>query len=177
MAGHLLCIAIPVPEPWGSAIDDARRRLQPKRRHMPAHITIIPPFRVADEEMTPLLDVLTQSTAACEPFSVELRGTATFVEGSTTVFLPVLAGSEGCARLQERLRVDVGHRTDLDASSHPMIAHVTIVNRADAAAMAAAAAQFGECEARFLADRVFVYEIGAEGWTLLRAAGFLDTRA
>lgn len=175
MASHLLCIAIPVPEPWGSVIDDARRRLQPKRRHMAAHITIIPPFRVSDEAFDSTLRDVSRDIAAFEPFPIHVRGTATFDEGSTTVFLRVAGGSDECARLRECLGSNVGTRPD--ASRHPMVPHVTIVNRADAATMEAAVAEFGDCDARFDADRVFVYELGAEGWTVVRAAGFLGTRA
>lgn len=175
MAGHLLCIAIPVPEPWGSVLDDARRRLQPNRRHMAAHITIIPPFRVSDEAFDSTLRDVSRDIAAFEPFSIHLRGTATFDEGSTTVFLRVAGGSDECARLRECLDSKVG--TGPDASRHPMVPHVTIVNRADAATTAAATAEFDEFEARFKADRVFVYELGAEGWTVVRVAGFRDTRA
>ena len=177
MAGHLLCIAIPVPEPWGSVIDTARQRLQPGRRHMAAHITVIPPFRVTSEELAPLIDDVARDLAACYPFALELRGTANFAGAQGTVYLRVVAGSPECESLRDRLLDGLGEHVCPDSSRHPMVPHVTLVNRADAATMERAATAFDGFEARFRVDRLCVYEHGADGWAIITTAGFLDTFA
>lgn len=144
---------------------------------MVAHITIIPPFRVPDEAIAPLLDRLTETISGCEPFTIELRGAAHFDEGFTTAYLPVIAGSQECVSLRESVSADVSEWTDLEARRHPMVPHVTLASRADAPTVELAVAEFDLFEARFEADRTVVYELGAEGWTALRVAGFLGTRA
>ena len=173
MAGRrLLTIAIPVPDPWGRVVDEARLRLQPGRRHMTAHITLIPPFRVVEDDLGDVLARATGVVRAFPPFAVALRGTTTFDDTSTTVFIPVVDGGVQCSSLRSALADRLSRE-----SNDPMVPHVTIVNRADAATMHLASSAFEGFDAEFTVGRVCVYESGAEGWAVITAADTAGTGA
>jgi 2'-5' RNA ligase len=159
-SGRTLGIAIEVPAPFGTRVDTARHRFEPGHHRMPAHITLIPPFD-ADEEAVLAIRQHCQLVAERHaPFTVRLRGTATFRPQSPVVFVPLSAGSEGCAALEGDLRTETLALT----SRFPYHPHVTIAQTEDPQVLDQAEAEFADAQAEFLVGGFRLYEHRLDAW-------------
>lgn len=117
-------VAIAVPAPYGAQLQAWRERLgDPTAHAIPAHITVLPPTRVAEGELVKI-DAHLQEAAAAEagPFPLVLRGTGTFRPISPVVFVQIALGIADCERLELRVRSGPLSR-ELRFPYHP---HVTI---------------------------------------------------
>lgn len=160
----LLCIAIPVPAPCGPLLDEARARLQPGRRHMPAHVTLVAPMRT--DNAAEISAQVRDAVAGMAPFELTLDGTGTFLPESRVVFLVPTAGRDGC----ERLRSAVARgllETEAQREFHP---HVTLANRCGPEVLDRAEREFAGFLCTFTVDRVAVYEHGPDGWQVVSEA-------
>lgn len=118
-------VAITVPEPHGSALQDAREAFgDPLARLIPPHVTLLPPTEVdtpALEAFEKHLDVV---AAAHAPFTMTLSGTGTFRPLSPVVFVQVSSGISQCELLETAVRSGPVVR-HLEFNYHP---HVTVAH-------------------------------------------------
>ena len=87
-------VALPIPEPFLGELGAYRERFgDPLAHAIVAHITLVPPTEVADEEhLAEILAHLQVQAAAMEPFPVVLEGAGTFRPISQVVFVPIVEG-------------------------------------------------------------------------------------
>lgn len=154
-------VAIAVPEPWASRLEDYRRDIgDPTASGVPSHITLIPPIEY-DAELAVVEEHLARAAAGCAPFSVHLRGTGTFRPVSPVVFVGLAEGISQCEALADAVRsgpLDI----ELDFPFHP---HVTVAHHLDDAALDRAFDDLRDFECIFEVTgfHLYVHE-GEEGW-------------
>lgn len=157
-------VALPVPEPWGSQLQQARIDLGDHRAaHIPTHITLLPPTPVPAPEVSALLAHLRRAAARQPAFDVVLRGTGTFRPVSDVVFVQVARGVASCERLESRVRGGPVRR-DLVFPYHP---HVTVAHDLPDAVLDRAFEELADFTCAFRADRMALYvHAGDQGWQL-----------
>ncbi len=95
-------VSIAVPDPEGASLQEYRVALgDDTARHIPTHITLVPPIEVAAEEMDAVVAHLEAAARTNTSFRVSLRGTGTFRPVSPVVFLGVVEGIAGCELLAD----------------------------------------------------------------------------
>jgi 2'-5' RNA ligase len=153
-------VAIPVPEPYADELEDWRSSFgDPQAHAIPAHITLLPPTTVADDDLAAVEAHLREAAAAVEAFAVHLRGTGTFRPVSPVVFVALAAGIAGCERLERGVRSGLLTRS-LDFPYHP---HVTVAHDLPDAVLDDAYDALAGYDARFVAERFHLYVHGADG--------------
>ena len=155
-------MAIAVPEPWGSQLQDYRTALGDKTAHgIPTHITLMPPFEV-DPEHVPALELhLEEAAARNAVFDVHLRGTGTFRPVSPVVFVTVVRGISQCEQLAFSVR-----RGPLAAElAFPYHPHVTVAHHLDDDLLDTAFDELSDFECEFRVDHFWLYVHDPdEGW-------------
>lgn len=118
-------VSIAVPEPFGSALQEFRVSLGDEpARHIPTHITLVPPTEVSDAALDDVVEHLRQLATRQPPFRVLLRGTGTFRPVSPVVFIGVVEGIAGCETLAGAARTG-----PLAVEAHfPYHPHVTVAH-------------------------------------------------
>jgi len=159
-------VAIAVPEPWGGQLQDYRTDLGDKTAAgIPTHITLIPPYDVAAEQLPAVERHLAEASTMNTAFKVHLRGTGTFRPVSPVVFVTVVEGISGCEQLAGSVRRGP-LACDLTFPYHP---HVTVAHHLDDAAMDRAFGDLADFECDFEADRFSLYVHDADnGWAATR---------
>ena len=158
MAVHGVSIA--VPEPWGSQLQQHREDVgDPMAHAIPPHITLMPPTEIAPREMDGFISHLEQVAAGHGPFTMQLRGTGTFLPVSRVVFVQVAQGIPMCERLEQAVRRGPVTR-DLEFPYHP---HVTIAHDIAASGLDRAFDDLAGFDARFEVTRFHLYDHGADG--------------
>lgn len=118
-------VAVPVPEPWGVQLQQARIGFGDHRAAwIPTHITLLPPtpmpLKALPDLRAHLGEVATQQCA----FPVVLRGTGTFRPISDVVFVQVAQGIAGCEVLERQVRSGpVGAAPAFPYHPHVTVAH------------------------------------------------------
>jgi len=159
-------VAIAVPDPWGSQLQDYRTALGDDRAGgIPTHVTLAPPLQV-DRDAVPLVERhLARVSTGAGPFGIHLRGTGTFRPVSPVVFVTVVEGISAC----EQLALAVQHGpldTDPTFPYHP---HVTIAHDLDDPALDQAFEDLADFECDFLVDRFSLYVHDPDvGWVPTR---------
>ena len=147
-------VAVAIPEPWASQLQDYRTRLGDETATMiPTHITLIPPTPVAPEVMPDVERHLAEVAACHRPFKVHLRGTGTFRPVSPVVFVAVVEGISNCEQLANAVRrgpLDV----DLAFPYHP---HVTIAHDLPEEALDRAFTELASFECEFGVEQFHLY--------------------
>ena len=68
-------VSVAVPEPWGSELQQYRIASgDESARHIPTHITLLPPHEVAADDLEGVVAHLGTVASACSPFRAHLRG-------------------------------------------------------------------------------------------------------
>ncbi|WP_354640952.1 2'-5' RNA ligase family protein [Kitasatospora camelliae] len=118
-------VSITVPEPFGSAVQDARAgHGDPLARSIPTHVTLLPPTEVAPA-LLPEIDAHLHAVAAGHrPFRMLLHGSGTFRPVSPVVFIRVEEGAQECRTLEADVRSGPLAR-ELAFPYHP---HVTVAH-------------------------------------------------
>lgn len=118
-------VALPVPEPWGSYLQQLRVTYgEDRAQHIPTHITLMPPTQIEPDQVEPLREHLAGVAATHPTFEVLLRGTGTFRPVSDVVYVQVAQGVSSCERLERAVRGGPVSRV-LDFPYHP---HVTVAH-------------------------------------------------
>lgn len=153
-------IAIEVPEPFATELQDARARFgDPLARAIPPHITVVGPTVVDESVLPAVCEHLEKVVGDVPAFRVHLRGTGTFRPVSPVVFVTVVEGIAECEILEQAVRTGVLDQ-DLRFSYHP---HVTVAHEVPDAALDRAFDELAGYEAEFHVDAVWQYEHGDDG--------------
>lgn len=154
-------VAVAVPPPHAAQLQVWRERLgDPTAHAIPAHITLLPPTRVAEGELGKI-DAHLHEVAAGEagPFPLVLRGTGTFRPVSPVVFVQVALGIANCARLESRVRSGPLSR-ELRFPYHP---HVTIAQDVPDDVLDRALGALSGYDVRFEVAEFSLYLLGSDG--------------
>lgn len=155
-------VALPIPEPWGEELKQFRLELgDDQARHIPTHITLLPPTPIAGHVLPALREHLSQVGAHHPSFKVVLRGTGTFRPLSDVVFIQVARGVAWCEKLEQQVRHGPVNR-QMNFPYHP---HVTIAHNVDEAALDHAFDTLAYFTADYVASffRLYVHD-GDEVW-------------
>lgn len=160
-------VAVSVPEPYAGALQAARARVgDPAADLIRPHITLLGPTVVPAAALPDVDRHLRAVAAAHAPFTVHLRGTATFRPVSPVVFVQVVEGIASCEGLEVAVRSGVLAQ-ELRFHYHP---HVTIAHDVEDAALDRAFEDLAGFEARFDVPEIHVYEHGDDGmWRTIGA--------
>ena len=160
-------VSIPVPDPFGPALQDFRVSLgDDSARHIPTHITLVPPAEVPDESLGDIEAHLVDTAARHRPFRVRLRGTGTFRPVSPVVFVGVVEGISGCEMLAAATRSGP-LAVDLGFPYHP---HVTVAHDLPDERLDRAFTELADYEAGFEVDEFWLYmHDDRHGWRPTKA--------
>lgn len=155
-------VAIGIPEPWGSQLDERRAAAgDPMAPFIPAHLTLLGPVEVdASPEMTAKIeDHLAAVAAGHAAYHLGLRGTGTFRPVTRVVFVTVAGGAKECADLAADVRSGP-LAIELRFPYHP---HVTVAHDLADPALDGVSKDLASFEARFPVDGFTLYEHGSDG--------------
>jgi 2'-5' RNA ligase len=151
-------VAIAIPDPFGRELQRWREHFgDPMAAAIPSHVTLLPPTCVPDRHV---VEKHLLSIADVElPFSLHLRGTASFRPVSPVVFVNVAEGISDCERLEKQVRSGPLDR-ELRFNYHP---HVTIAHDLPDDRLDAAFRALRAYEAQFTVRMFSLYEHGDDG--------------
>jgi 2'-5' RNA ligase len=153
-------IAIEIPEPYAAELSAARVAADdPLANFIPPHITLLGPSLLGVEQLPEARAHLADVAAGAHPFTVKLRGTATFRPISPVVFVALVQGIAECEQLESSVRSGILDG-DLRFNYHP---HVTIAHEVSDAALDKAFEAMADYSAEFDVDRFYQYEHGDDG--------------
>ncbi len=153
-------VALPVPEPWGTELQQARIALGDVRaRDIPTHITLLPPTPVPSAALVAMRRHLSVVAGHHPEFPVVLRGTGTFRPVSDVVFIQVAQGL-ACCEVLERLVRSGPIRRDVQFPYHP---HVTVAHDIDEEALDHAFDSLADFTCSFSARQVRLYVHDGDG--------------
>ena len=160
-------VSIAVPDPWGSALQDFRVALGDETaRHIPTHITLVPPAEVPEDALEEIGKHLVTAAAGQEPFRVRLRGTGTFRPVSPVVFVGVVEGISGCEMLSAATR----QGPLAVEASFPYHPHVTVAHHLPDEQLDRAFAELADYDAGFQVTEFWLYvHDERHGWRPTRA--------
>jgi 2'-5' RNA ligase len=160
-------VSIPVPDPFGCALQEFRVSLgDESARHIPTHITLVPPAEVPDRSLDDIEAHLEAAAAAHQPFRVRLRGTGTFRPVSPVVFVGVVEGISGCEMLAAATRSGP-LAVEVNFPYHP---HVTVAHDLPDDRLDRAFAELADYEAGFEVDEFWLYRHDErDGWRPTKA--------
>jgi 2'-5' RNA ligase len=160
-------VSIPVPDPFGPALQDFRVSLgDESARHIPTHITLVPPAEVPDGLLGEIETHLTGAATRHRPFRVRLRGTGTFRPVSPVVFVGVVEGIAGCEMLAAATRSGP-LAVDLGFPYHP---HVTVAHDLPDERLDRAFTELADYEAGFEVHEFWLYvHDDRHGWRPTKA--------
>jgi 2'-5' RNA ligase len=158
----LIGVAIAIPEPWGAELERWRASFgDPQASAIPAHVTLLPPTRVPDDEIGDVQTHLADAAADVAPFPVLLRGTGTFRPVSPVVFVSLASGIAGCEALEQRVRSGPLAR-ELEFPYHP---HVTVAHDLPDPVLDGAFDALAAFEASFTVEHFVIYVHVDGAWT------------
>jgi 2'-5' RNA ligase len=147
-------VSIAVPEPWGTELQQYRIGVgDQSATRIPTHVTLVPPYEVADTELDDVVLHLEQVARRTPSFEVHLRGTGTFRPVSPVVFVNVV---EGISDL-EQLAADVRGGPLVVDNAFPYHPHVTIAHELPEAALEQAFVELERYDAAFPVDKMWLY--------------------
>jgi 2'-5' RNA ligase len=160
VADRVIGVAIPIPDPYGVELQRWRESFgDPMASSIPTHITLLPPTPVADADLAAIEEHLRAVAAAARPYTVRLRGTATFRPVSPVVFVALADGIGACEEVERRVRSGPLAR-ELDFPYHP---HVTVAHDLPVEVLDRAFKELADYDARFSVPGFSLYEHGDDG--------------
>lgn len=152
-------VAIGIPEPYNRELQGWRDRLgDPNANRIVPHVTLLPPTEVDSDALPAIEEHLRSVAAEEEPFTIHLRGSATFLPVSPVVFVPLAQGIAGCERLEVKVRTGPLSR-ELRFPYHP---HVTVAHDLPEEALDRAFEALSGYTATFLVRGFTLFEQGAD---------------
>ena len=156
-----------MPEPWGSELQQYRIASgDESARHIPTHITLLPPHEVPDADLGDLITHLGEVASGTRPFRVHLRGTGTFQPVSPVVFVGVVEGISQC----EQLAAGVRRGPLVIDRQFPYHPHVTVAHHLPEAKLQRAFDDLQDFDAAFDVKEMWMYlHDDASGWQPTRS--------
>lgn len=160
-------VSVAVPDPEGSALQDYRVALgDDTARHIPTHITLLPPSEVSEGDLAALITHLEQAATQHAPYRVSLRGTGTFRPVSPVVFIGVVEGISGC----EQLAASVCSGPIPAETEFPYHPHVTVAHHLSDEQLDRAFEELSGYRTHFQVTEFWLYVHDAEsGWQATRS--------
>ncbi|GAB3992279.1 2'-5' RNA ligase family protein [Nocardioides marmoraquaticus] len=155
-------VSLAVPDPWGAELQQRRLAFGDEAaRHIPTHVTLLPPYDASDDELLELRSHLGAVASSTVPFRVHLRGTGTFRPVSPVVFVNVVEGISDCEQLAAAVL-----RGPLQVErAFPYHPHVTVAQHLDDDDLDRAFAELADYETDFDLDCMWLYRHDEElGW-------------
>ena len=169
MARHNIGVAIGIPEPFKSDLQDARERFgDPNAADIPPHVTLLPPTLVEGLQLPIVEQHLRKVAAARQPFSLHLRGTGTFRPVSPVVFVTVVAGGGDCEELEKAVRGGPVRR-HVKFPYHP---HVTVAHDVRPELLDRAFSEMAAFDAEFAVSSLQLFEKANDVWRPLEEYAF-----
>jgi 2'-5' RNA ligase len=154
-------VALSIPEPWATELQDYRTGLDPSAALIPTHITLVPPTDLAGDDLAAVEEHLGKVAEGGSPFEVHLRGTGTFRPVSPVVFISLVEGISQTEQLASAVR---SGPLDIDVE-YPFHPHVTIAHHLPDDQLDLAFDDLAEFEASFEVGGFHLYEHDAvRGW-------------
>ncbi len=160
-------VSVAVPEPWGPELQQYRIGAGDEAaRHIPTHITLLPPHQVAAGDIDEVMTHLGHVAAEIEPFRVHLRGTGSFQPVSPVVFIGVVEGISQC----EQLAAGVRQGPLVIERVFPYHPHVTVAHNLSDEQLNRAFTDLEDFDAVFDVEEMWMYlHDDASGWQPTRA--------
>ena len=153
-------VSIQIPAPYAQDLQLARRSFgDPLAESIPPHITMVGPTVLGAEALAQGVAALADVTSTIAPFTITLRGTATFRPVSPVVFIQVVRGIAECEQLERAVRTGALAQP-LRFNYHP---HVTIAHALGEDALDRAFEEMEDFEASFEATSLHLFEHGDDG--------------
>ena len=146
-------VALSIPEPWATELQDYRTRLDQSAALVPTHITLIPPTDVSEDDLGAVMEHLAKVAESGAAFVVQLRGTGTFRPVSPVVFVSLVQGISQTEELAAAVRsgpLDI----DVEFPFHP---HVTVAHHLSEEAMDQAFGDLADFDASFEVSGFHLY--------------------
>src|SRR5947209_5526621 len=153
-----LGVALLIPPPLDREIDTLRRAVgDGTYGRVPAHVTLVPPVNVNQENMGAALWTLRTAASETRPFTVHLGAPTTFLPTNPVLYLPIVGtGRDAVFSLRER--VFQGPLTR--PLTWPFVPHVTVADEAQPERIAAAEVALCDYAAEVTFDRLHLLEEG-----------------
>ena len=163
-----LGVAVLLPSPVAEEVDGLRRAVGDlSLGRIPAHLTLVPPVNVREEQLGEALSVLRAAAAGARPFTVGLGPPATFLPDNPVLYL---AAPVGTARVQA-LRDAVFRPPLARELTWPFVPHVTLADGIEPARAEAALATLADYRAEARIESVHVLQEGpGRVWTAIAEA-------
>lgn len=146
MARRDFGVAFGLPEPYTSELQGWRERLgDPNAAGIPPHVTLLPPTALPEDRIEEVEEHLRLVAASETPFTMHLRGTATFRPVSPVVFVPLVRGIAECERVEAKVRSGPLQR-EISFPYHP---HVTVAHDLGESALDRAFESLKDYDAQF----------------------------
>ncbi|MDN4173681.1 2'-5' RNA ligase family protein [Nocardioides sp. SOB77] len=155
-------VAVAIPQPWASELQDYRTALGDETATMiPTHITLVPPTELAEDDVAAVEEHLAAVADRQPTFLVHLRGTGTFRPVSPVVFVSLVEGISQCEQLAAAVR-----RGPLEVElAYPYHPHVTIAHHLGDEQLDQAFEDLADFECEFLVEEFHLYvHDAALGW-------------
>ena len=147
-------VVIAVPEPFGHELQEAREGYgDPDARAIPPHVTLLAPTDIDREAIDEVTAHLADVAWRHAPFTMHLRGSATFRPVSPVVFVQVAQGIAECEQLERAIRCGP-LAVDVRFSYHP---HVTVAHDVSEDALNRAFDEMAGFEASFAVEHFDLY--------------------
>jgi 2'-5' RNA ligase len=159
-------VSIAIPSPHAEMLQAKRASFgDPLADSIPTHVTLLPPTKIEDDELTGVVEHLEDVAAHGHSFPMVLRGTGTFRPISPVVFVQVSGGLADCELLEKSVRRGPLKR-ELDFYYHP---HVTVAHDVSDGNLDRAFAELADFECTFSVTDFHLYEHGEDGvWRPVR---------
>ena len=172
MPKRRLGVALLIPAPIDAEVDGLRRALgDGALGRIPAHLTLVPPVNVREDEVPNALRVLRAAASATSPFTVRLGPPATFSPVNPVVYLAVDGeGRDDVIKVRDAVFVPPLERS----LSWPFEPHVTLADEvASTDRIAAALSSLRDYTVDVTFDRVALLEQGeSRVWRPIAEARF-----
>jgi 2'-5' RNA ligase len=175
MPRRRLAVALLVPPPVATEVDGLRRALgDGALGRIPAHLTLVPPVNVAEDDLLRAVDGLREAAAAAGPLDLRLGPAATFHPVTPVVYLAVGGAVGGVRALRDRV-----FRPPLArAVTHPFVPHVTVADDMAPERIPAAVAALADFVVDVRIEAVHLLEEGrGRVWRPTAEAAFSRRRA
>ena len=148
-------MAVLVPPPLRVEVDGLRRACgDAALGRVPAHVTLVPPVNVREEQVDAALGLLRSAGAAVPPFDLTLGPAATFAPDTPVLYLRVGGDVDALYRLRDLVFVPPLARQ----LTWPFVPHITLAQDLPDERLVAAVVALADFEATLAVERVHLLE-------------------